>query len=192
MKQFFFFALACTSVGAGSNMAVAQSPDYMIEDCRLASWQFYLDFQARSEAKYEGQRTDGTHAVNGTIYLENRSADFSCSYNADGTTLLEFFAEKKSWPDFVRGGGSPYKAGASDGLASGVDVGGVNVPQKALDSCISDAASAMSVSNQDIKVVKAGQEGSDTYYIEVAAGSKHLVCAVNSEGLISDTRYGKL
>jgi hypothetical protein len=101
-------ALAAGIIGSG---AMAQSPAYIIEDCRLASQQFYQQFEARTEATYEGQRVDGTHAVNGTIYLETRSAYFSCSYNRAGDTLVEFFAEQQSWPSFVRGGGSPYQTG---------------------------------------------------------------------------------
>ena len=50
----------------------------------------------------------------------------------------------------------------------------------------------MSVRAQDIKVIKVGQEGSDNYYIEVAGPKKHLVCSVNSQGQIFDTRYGRL
>ena len=176
---------------ASSGAAMAQSPEYMVEDCKLSSQQFYQNYEARSEAKYDGQRTDGTHAVNGTIYLENRSAYFSCSYNSAGNKLVEFFAEKKSWPNFVRGGGSPYKANAGES-ASATDIGGVSVPKPALNSCISDAASAINVGAQDIRVIKAGQEGADTYYIEVASGKKHLVCSVNSKGQIFDTRYGRL
>jgi len=101
--------------------------------------------------------------------------------------------------------GASYKAGcraaedamksgstSSGGSANTVDVAGVKVPRKALDSCISDAASAMSVRAQDIKVIKVGQEGSDNYYIEVAGPKKHLVCSVNSQGQIFDTRYGRL
>lgn len=172
--------------------AMAQSPDYMIQDCQLASKQFYQNYETQTEAKYDGQRTDGTHAINGTIYLENRSAYFSCSYNAAGDRLVEFFAEKKSWPDFVRGGGSPYKASSGDSSAATVNVGGVKVPQAALKSCVSDAASAMNVRAKEIRVVKAGQEGADSFYIEVASGKRHLVCAVNSKGEIFDTRYGKL
>jgi hypothetical protein len=112
--------LLAGAFGATGSIALAQSPDYMIEDCTLASRQFYGEYEARTEAKYEGQRTDGTHAVNGTINLENRSAYFSCSYNAGGTTLVEFFAEQKSWPDFVRGGGSPYAGGSGSAPAQSV------------------------------------------------------------------------
>ena len=112
--------LLAGALGAAGSLALAQSPDYMIEDCNLASRQFYGAYEARSEAKYEGQRTDGTHAINGTIYLEDRSAYFSCSYNAGGTALVEFFAEQKSWPDFVRGGGSPYAGSSGSAPAQSV------------------------------------------------------------------------
>jgi hypothetical protein len=102
--------------GAG----LAQSPDYMTEDCKLSSRQFYQDYEAETEATYEGQRADGTHALNGTIYLETRGSDFQCSYNAAGDTLVDFFADGQSWPDFVRGEGSPYQAsgGASSSPSS--------------------------------------------------------------------------
>jgi hypothetical protein len=113
MTQPVFRILIAGALGAVGSLALAQSPDYMIEDCRLASQQFYQDFDARTEATYEGQRTNGTHAVNGTIYLETRSTYFSCSYNAKGDSLVEFFADQKSWPAFVRGEGSPHQAGSS-------------------------------------------------------------------------------
>ena len=89
--------------------AIAQSPDYMMEDCGNASQIFFQDFEARSDTKYEGQRTDGTHAVNGTILLVGRRENFQCSYNAAGDTMVDFYTEGQSWPTFVRGeGGSPY------------------------------------------------------------------------------------
>jgi len=91
-----------------ANSALAASPEYMIEDCGNSSQIFFHAFEARSEPKYEGQRIDGTHAVNGTIYLETCSEDFQCSYNAAGDTLVNFYAEGKSWPTFVKGGGSPH------------------------------------------------------------------------------------
>ena len=72
------------------------------------------------------------------------------------------------------------------------NVAGTKVPHAALKSCVEDAASAMSVAAHDVHPVKAGQEGSDTYYIEVASGHRHLVCQVNSQGQIFDTRYGRL
>jgi len=126
MKHLALTALFAAATAAGG--ALAQSPDYMMEDCQLAAKQFYLDYEAGSEAKYEGQRTDGTHAVNGTIYLETRGADFSCSYNAAGDRLVDFFAEQQSWPDFVRGGGSPYAGGGGSSGAQSVSTERVRFP----------------------------------------------------------------
>lgn len=69
---------------------------------------------------------------------------------------------------------------------------GTRVPHAALNSCVSEAAAAMNVAGQDVHVIKAAQEGSDNFYIEVASGHRHLVCSVNSRGEIFDTRYGRL
>jgi hypothetical protein len=51
----------------------------MMEDCKNSAQVFFQDYEARTDVKYEGQRADGTHAVNDTIYLETRSEDFQCS-----------------------------------------------------------------------------------------------------------------
>jgi hypothetical protein len=104
---------------APAGAALAQSPDYMMQDCAYSAQVFFQDFEARSEPKYEGQRTDGTHAVNGSIYLETRREDYQCSYNAAGDTMVGFYAEGRDWPGFVRGDGSPYMSGES-----GADDGG--------------------------------------------------------------------
>jgi hypothetical protein len=191
MRKLILFATTTASALTLATAAIAQSPEYMIADCQLASQQFYQQFQAHTEAKYEGQRTDKSHAVNGNITLSDRSAYFSCSYDASGTKLVEFFAEKKSWPEFVNGGGSPFKSQGAE-LGATVKVGQTIVPKAAIDSCIADAASAMSVSKNAIRAIKAGQEGADNFYIEVASPKKHLVCSVNSKGEIFDTRYGRL
>lgn len=142
------------------------------------------------------------------IYIGMAMVAFATAANASTVSEREY---KRGYADCSQGKydqnqhGASYKAGcraAEDAMKSGsttsgesanvVDVAGVKVPQKALDSCMSDAASAMSVSTKNIKVIKAGQEGSDTYYIEVAGPAKHLVCSVNSQGQIFDTRYGQL
>ena len=101
-----------------SGSVFAQSPDYMREACANATQSFFQDFEARTDTTYEGERTDGTHAINGTIYMENRSEDFQCSYAGDGETMVDFVAEGKSWPGFARNGDpSPYQQ-ASSGAAA--------------------------------------------------------------------------
>jgi hypothetical protein len=83
--------------------------------------------------------------VNGTIYLENRSAYYSCSYNRTGDTLVEFFAEQQSWPSFVRGGGSPYQVGSGSATqlpANTVSTERVRFPSGFHLDAVSRAASA--------------------------------------------------
>ena len=107
-------SLAALAVLASGFSASAQSPEYMKEDCGNATQSFFREFEARTDMTYEGQRTDGTHAINGTIYLENRAEDFQCSYAGDGVTMVDFFTEGQSWPGFARGTElSPYQAAAS-------------------------------------------------------------------------------
>jgi hypothetical protein len=98
--------LACLLFTA--NPTVAASPDWMAEDCANAAQSSFQDFEAKAEMKYQGQRTDGTHAMNGTIFLENHPDDIQCSYDSAGTTMVDFFAEGKNWPEFAKGGKSPH------------------------------------------------------------------------------------
>ena len=94
--------------GLLSTAAYAQSSEWMIEDCGVATQSYFQEFAARAEMKYEGQRVDGTYAINGTIYLENMSDDIQCSYASDGETMVDFFAEGASQPEFAKGSKSPY------------------------------------------------------------------------------------
>ncbi|WP_417724349.1 hypothetical protein [Salipiger sp.] len=114
-------AAVATILVLSASAAFAQPVDYMTEECANDAQSFYMDYEAQASVSYEGQRTDGTHAVNGTINLENRSEDFQCSYNADGTTLIDFVVEGKSWPDFVSGDGSPAQKAAADSAPAASD-----------------------------------------------------------------------
>ena len=112
-KTIVVAALVGTILSTGG--ASAQSPEYMSEYCANATQSFFQEFDARTDTTYEGKRTDGTHAVNGTIYMENRSETFQCSYAGDGVTMVDFIAEGKSWPAFAQSGEpSPYQQAASE------------------------------------------------------------------------------
>lgn len=91
-----------------SGAANAQSAEWMMEDCAVATQSYFQDFAAKTEMQDQGQRTDGTYAINGTIALETHSDNVQCSYAPDGQTMVDFFAEGASHPDFARGGKSPY------------------------------------------------------------------------------------
>ena len=66
------------------------------------------------------------------------------------------------------------------------------VPAAAMRSCVNEAASSWGIREHDVHVIKAGQEGSDNYYIELAAGHKHVICGTNSKGQVFNLRDGRL
>lgn len=95
--------------------AAAQSPDFMMNECSSAVQTHFRDFTARTDMQYNGQRVDGTHAINGRIYLETRFEDFACSYERSGRRMVEFFAQGRSWPSPLPGGsGGGASTGAGD------------------------------------------------------------------------------
>lgn len=72
--------------GAGSNA----SPGRMMAICRDRAVHVFHLRAGDVDTKYEGQRTDGTHAVNGTAYLRGVQETFQCSYNASGSQIVRF------------------------------------------------------------------------------------------------------
>src|SRR5690606_32012313 len=95
-------AFACLAVTATD--ASAQSVDFMQNECSSVAQTFYRDFNAATEMQYNGRRVDGTHAINGRIYLETRAADFACSYNSSGRKMVEFVADGRKQNGFLPGG----------------------------------------------------------------------------------------
>ena len=81
----------------------AESVDYMLNECANVGHEYYGDFDARTEMKYNGQRTDGTHAVNGEIFLENRAGYFACSFDRQGRQMTTFFADGNPQNGFLPG-----------------------------------------------------------------------------------------
>lgn len=108
MKHALLMAFAL--LASTATVAIADSPEWMAEDCASAAQSFFQDFEAKAELQYQGKRTDGTHALKGTIYLETRSDNIQCSYDAEATAMVGFFAEGKSWPGFVKEGITPHKS----------------------------------------------------------------------------------
>ncbi|MEP4293644.1 MAG: lysozyme inhibitor LprI family protein [Rhizobiaceae bacterium] len=70
--------------------AAGPNPGEMMAQCReRAAGIFHIRLH-NVETKYEGQRTDGTHAVNGTAYLRQGSDTFQCSFDAAGSAIVQF------------------------------------------------------------------------------------------------------
>ena len=85
--------------------AAGQSPDSMRGECASVAKTYFRDFDARTDMTYNGQRTDGTHAINGRIFLETRYEDFACSFDRGGQQMVTFFAEGREQSAFLPGGG---------------------------------------------------------------------------------------
>lgn len=65
-------------------------PDTMMATCRDRAAHVFHTRQPNIETKYEGQRTDGSHAVNGTVFLRSVEETFQCSFDADGMRITQF------------------------------------------------------------------------------------------------------
>ena len=99
------FAAGCLTLATVS-AASAQSKEFMVNECSSAAQTFFRDFNARTQMQYNGQRVDGTHAINGRIFLETRAEDFACSYEPSGRRMVEFFAQGRTMPSPLPGGGA--------------------------------------------------------------------------------------
>ena len=77
--------------GTGPENEPAQAnPDAMMATCRDRAAHVFHTRLPNVDTKYEGQRTDGSHAVNGTVFLRNAEETFQCSFNADGSKITQF------------------------------------------------------------------------------------------------------
>jgi hypothetical protein len=90
--------IAALVVGAGALLvapaaAFAQAtPEAMMAQCRARAAQTLGARLPDIETKYEGQRTDGTHAVNGTVRAGGRERTFQCSFGPGGNRIVRFVA----------------------------------------------------------------------------------------------------
>lgn len=77
-----------------SQQAHARTPERMMQECRVRAGEVLRTRLPNIETKYEGQRTDGTHAVNGTARIRGRTTTFQCSFNRAGTQIVNFVVNK--------------------------------------------------------------------------------------------------
>ncbi|MFZ7093876.1 SH3 domain-containing protein, partial [Primorskyibacter sp. 2E233] len=86
--------------------ASAQPVSKMLDQCSSVAQGYFREPAARTDMRYNGQRSDGTHAINGRIFLETRYEDFACSYRRDGQRMVQFFAEGRVQNAYLPGGGN--------------------------------------------------------------------------------------
>lgn len=100
------FVLAAGSIGLTTPVA-AQPINSMLSACEDVGKSYFRNFEARADMKYNGQRVDGTHAVNGRIFLETRFEDIACSFASSGRSMVEFFAEGRVQNAYLPGNQNP-------------------------------------------------------------------------------------
>ena len=91
--------------------ATAQAISAMTDECERVGKGFFGEPRARTEMTYSGKRSDGTHAINGLIYLEARLADFACSYRPDGRQMVSFSADGRKQNAYLPGGNTSASGG---------------------------------------------------------------------------------
>ena len=91
MNPLFSRALVPAAVlASGMGTVHAADIENMKGECRVrAATIFGTDVDA-VHVKYEGQRTDKTHAVNGSVHVRGQSETFQCSFQRDGYTWKQF------------------------------------------------------------------------------------------------------
>ena len=79
------------SAGGGSSAGSGpQDPNDMMATCTQYEAARFSTRPRNIEVKYEGQRVDGTHAVNGTYYSNRGERTFQCSFNRSGTRVVRW------------------------------------------------------------------------------------------------------
>jgi hypothetical protein len=82
-------AAALLSLSAVATQA-SQLTDNMVSECRVRAASIFGTEVDAVEVKYEGQRTDKSHAVNGSVFVRGRNETFQCSFARDGYTWQQF------------------------------------------------------------------------------------------------------
>jgi hypothetical protein len=91
MKPFVAKALVVAAVLASAAEAVhAADVDNMLRECQVRASAIFGTELYAVKVKYEGQRTDKTHAVNGSVFVRGRHETFQCNFEPDGFEWRQF------------------------------------------------------------------------------------------------------
>ncbi len=102
--------LSAIAAMAFSASASAAPPEIMMAKCRAKAGAAFKTRLPNIDTKYEGQRVDGTHAVNGTARFRGRVETFQCSFSRSGKRIIKFIVNKPPARPAKPIGGSPAVA----------------------------------------------------------------------------------
>jgi hypothetical protein len=100
-------AVLALSMSHFVNLAAAATPERMMQECRVRAGEVLSTRLPNIETKYEGQRTDGTHAVNGTARFDGRTETFQCSFNRSGHQIIKFVVNQPNGGSSAQPGRPP-------------------------------------------------------------------------------------
>lgn len=145
-------AIAMLFVGAWAVLptsSLAETPEQMMAICRNHAGKEIKMRLPDISTKYEGQRTDGTHAINGTASNDKRTVTFQCTFDKLGKKIVAFIKNKhKAEP-------------ASDKPTPG------NVEAECL------AAVANQVGNRDVSTISVKKGETSIYVLVKVAGAEN-------------------
>lgn len=90
MASVWLSASVVLGVGLVAEPAAAASQAEMMAVCRARAHEVFRLRLPDIDTSYEGQRVDGTHAVNGTAYTATGNKAFQCSFSADGRRIVRW------------------------------------------------------------------------------------------------------
>jgi len=82
--------LAAALLPPSSGWRRPQTTENMLEACRARAAKALGIAADTVEVKYQGQRTDKTHAVNGSATVSGQSRTFQCSFERTGSRIVKF------------------------------------------------------------------------------------------------------
>lgn len=94
MIRIRFVLLLAFVTSFGLPAAQAADTDNILEQCRVRAAKDLGAAPDGIDLKYEGQRTDGTHAVNGAANVGGQQTTFQCSFNRGGTRIARFVVNR--------------------------------------------------------------------------------------------------
>lgn len=85
------FSAIATGIALVATLPVyAANTATMLSACKSRAANAYKTSPGNIVVKYEGQRTDGTHAVNGTYETDKMVNTFQCSFDRNGNQIVKF------------------------------------------------------------------------------------------------------
>ncbi|MGJ8586197.1 MAG: hypothetical protein ACSHXD_19065 [Marinosulfonomonas sp.] len=158
MKKLSVILIATTALFGRVNSAQAADQSEMMSTCNTyAARHLSVSTSDIASLTYHGQRSDGTHAVNGNT---TSGQTFQCSFNSSGTHVV-------NW----------YHSGAAQSAAKADE-------SQMMSSCNTYAARHLGVSTSDIDVVSyEGQRTDGTHAVNGSTTSgQTFQCSFNAAG----------